>query len=185
MSKLPFVVQPRLKSRIDRIGNEEVGIIEIERKGYLTVAEKAFINAQLSGDNTASLFIKLTRKVSSDFKLDMNAAYVLISEMMQGDMKTAKHRKIEENYKEEVLEILEEMQRVERVRVLTCVYSLLLYRVDSELEPDALEEISPELMDLLMAFYTDEESRTLERLEELQEQDDSSAAFAVEELEKK
>ncbi len=77
------------------------------------------------------------------------------------------------------------MQRVERVRVLTCVYSLLLYRVDSELEPEALEEISPDLMDLLMAFYTDEESRTLERLEELQEQDDSGAAFVVEELEKK
>ena len=135
MAKLPFVVQPRLKPRKDKIGNEDVGIIEIERKGYLTVAEKGFINSQLTGDTTAGLFIKLTRKVSADLKLDMNAAYTLISEVMQGEMKSDQHRAIEEKFKADILALVDEMTQLERVRVLNCVYCLLLYRVDPELEP--------------------------------------------------
>ena len=185
MSKLPFLVQPRLKPRKDIIGNDEVGKIEIERKGYLTVSEKGFINSQLTGDTTASLFIKLTRKVSADLKMDMNAAYNLITEVMQGRMPTKQHKKIESDYKDDILALLEEVSSLERIRVLTCVYCLLLYRVDSEIDPQEVGEMHPDLLDMLMEFYYEEESKTITRLEELQEEESEESEHPVEALEKK
>lgn len=185
MSKLPFVVQPRLKPRKDIIGNDEVGKIEIERKGYLTVAEKAFINSQLTGDTTASLFIKLTRKVSTELKMDMNDAYTLISEVMQGDIESDQHRQIAEDFKEDIMDLVKEMTSLERIRVLTCVYCLLLYRVNPDLDPEAIDEMHPDLVDMIMEFYQEEESKTIKRLEELQDEKSDDTEHVVEALEKK
>ena len=49
---LPFVVQPRLAPVIEQVGNEESGIFEIERRGYLTVAEKAMVQQATQGDES-------------------------------------------------------------------------------------------------------------------------------------
>ena len=43
MAPLPFVVEPRRKPIVERVGNEESGVIEIERRGYLTTGEKTFV----------------------------------------------------------------------------------------------------------------------------------------------
>lgn len=186
MSKLPFVVKPRLQPRLERIGNEEVGVIEIERRGYLTVAEKAFVEAQLAGDTTTDLFIRLTRSVARELKLDMNAAYKLITEVIQGTGgMTPNHKKIEEKYQAEMDELMREMQRADQTRVLTSVYALLLYRVDAELDAEELAIIHPDLVGMLYEFYLEEESKTITRLEELTEDMEENKAATIEDLEKK
>ena len=43
MAVLPFVIQPKKNTEIIKIGDEQIGVFEIERKGYLTVAEKSFV----------------------------------------------------------------------------------------------------------------------------------------------
>ena len=50
--KIPFVVQPNLKPVKEQVGTETSGKIEIERRGYVTVSEKAFVQAATEGDDS-------------------------------------------------------------------------------------------------------------------------------------
>ena len=43
MSKIPFVLQPKNEPVKEVVGNEEIGAVEILRRGYLTVGEKALV----------------------------------------------------------------------------------------------------------------------------------------------
>ena len=49
---LPFVVQPKYEPILERVGTDESGIIEIERRKYLTVQEKAIVQGAMEGDTT-------------------------------------------------------------------------------------------------------------------------------------
>ena len=44
MRTLPFVVKPKRVFVNVKLGREEIGIIEIEKRGYLTVSEKTFVD---------------------------------------------------------------------------------------------------------------------------------------------
>ena len=75
MGKLPFVVAPRANSRIEVLGSEISGKIEIERKGYLSVGEKAFM-ANVSGqDVVLKSVMRVSRAVSKKYGIDQQKAY--------------------------------------------------------------------------------------------------------------
>ena len=63
MGKLPFVVAPKLKSKIETLGTEVSGKIEIERKGYLTVGEKGFMECD-SKFSQKACFSKMIAKLA-------------------------------------------------------------------------------------------------------------------------
>ena len=66
---LPFVVQPRRTTVIERVGTEKSGILEIERRGYLTTGEMAFVQQQTTSDDSTEKLLDLVQKVSKKFKI--------------------------------------------------------------------------------------------------------------------
>ena len=63
---LPFVVQPRLQPIVEQVGTEESGIIEIERRGYLSVAEKAIAQQAVGGDDSVRKMYVLGGRIARD-----------------------------------------------------------------------------------------------------------------------
>ena len=64
MAKLPFVVEPRLKPVLETIGSEDSGKIQVERRGYLTAGEKAFVGSSVSSNDVASVIIGIVRTIA-------------------------------------------------------------------------------------------------------------------------
>ena len=166
MAKLPFIVEPRLKPRKEIVGTEESGQIEIERKGFLTAAEKAFVQAQASEDTTTQEMIHLTRRVGKDQRLDMQAAYELLSRVMQGDTEGKVEAKVYEDYQEEITELLAKMAAMGERKILVQALCMLVYRVDAEIDADTAMQTHPDLILALSDLYYEEEQRSTERLQE-------------------
>ena len=66
MANLPFVVQPRLKPVMEQVGSDLSGKIEIERRGYVTVSEKAFVQAATQGNDTQARLFSIVSKVAAE-----------------------------------------------------------------------------------------------------------------------
>ena len=185
MAKLPFIVEPKLKPRLEVIGTEESGQIEIERKGYLTAAERSFMQSQLSDDTTTQEVVRLCRVIGQKDRIDMEEAYNLLSEAMTGSAQNKKAIKIAETYAEEIDSILSAMLAAEARKSLMSALCLLMYRIDAEVNLDQVMEMHPDLMDALVDLYKDEESRSTRRLNQLVEEDGEGTASAIDALEKK
>ena len=81
-AKLPFLVEPKRQPIMERLGNEETGVIELPRKGYLTVAEKSFVQQGTSGDSAILAMQRLAAAVAKKTGQQMQE---VINAMSQGD----------------------------------------------------------------------------------------------------
>ena len=184
MAKLPFLVEPRLKPRIEVVGTEESGQIEIERKGFLTASEKAFVQAQANEDDTTQEVVRMTRKLGNEYKVDMQTAYEALTEAMQGQTESELAKKIFDEYQVEISELLARMAALTDRKVLLQALCMLLYRVDSEISAEDVMEAHPDLLQALSDLFVDEENRSVERLKELVKEEEGDAN-AIDALEKK
>jgi hypothetical protein len=185
MAKLPFIVEPRLKPRKEIIGTEESGQIEIERKGFLTAAEKAFVQAQASEDTTTQEMIHLTRQVGKDLRMDMQSAYELLSRVMQGDTTGKNEAKIYDDYQKEISELLGRMAAMGERKLLVQALCMLVYRVDAEIDADTAMETHPDLLLALSELYAEEENRSTRRLQETYDDELEGNVDSIDALEKK
>jgi hypothetical protein len=160
---LPFVVQPKLKPIIEQIGSEESGKIEIERRGYLTSGEKAFVQQAVNYDSTPGLIIGLARQVSKDQSMGLEDAYQMCLRFMSGAVGPEEYE-IEQQYTEQLNELLKNLallQSKEEILAATC---LVKYRVDPDMDVADVMALHPDLITGLVELYRDEESRSMERL---------------------
>lgn len=186
MAKLPFLVEPRLKPRIEVVGTEESGQIEIERKGFLTASEKAFVQAQANEDDTTQEVVRMTRKLGNQYKVDMQTAYEALTEAMQGQTEGELAKKVFDDHQEEIGELLTRMATMTDRKVLLQALCMLLYRVDPEIKAEDVMEAHPDLLQALSDLFVDEENRSVERLKELVSEGESEGdANAIDALEKK
>ena len=162
LSKLPFVVAPRANSRIETLGTEISGQIEIERKGYLTVGEKSFMANVNSQDNVLQLVMKISRAVAKAYKLDQQEAYqqVVVAVTEPNKCKYP----IYDEFTDEIAELATLMMVTEQKKRLMMAYCMLLYRVNEEIEMDDVIDLHEDLVEALAALYTDEENKSTERL---------------------
>ena len=185
MTKLPFVVEPKLKPITELVGTDNSGKIEIERRGYLTAAEKSFMQVQAQSDETTQRMVSLTRKVGTTFKLDMQDAYSKLTDAMTGDTKGVTGE-IAVKYRKEIDEILTYMSSMQERTLLMKALCMIMYRVDSSFDVNGVTEIHPELIEALCELYDDEEERSTKRILEVLEIDEKEAdASAIDALEKK
>jgi len=154
---LPFVVQPRLAPIIERIGSETSGVLEIERKGYLTVAEKSIVQKSM-GDNT---------HITSAFMMakDIAAKEGLTAEEVFKDIASNDHPAYLNSYKDDISKCMASMMAHEEKLRLIAASTLILTRIDSSWEPDETTGIHPDLIDALYKLYTDEDQKSVEALE--------------------
>lgn len=189
---LPFVVAPRLKPIIEKVGSDEAGYIEIERRGYLTGGEKAFVQQAISSDDGTLRIIGLARKIASSRNLTLEEAYRKVISILGGS-KDNDCLVIEEEYFEEfndVLNVLALMQSREELITAVC---MLKYRVNPDTDIQDVMDLHPDIISGIAVLYKEEERKSVSRLLESQssesqeslESEDSSDDIDVNALEKK
>lgn len=187
MVKLPFVVQPRLQPIIERIGTEESGQIEIERRGYLTTGEKAFVQQVQQFDNGSSEIITLTRQIARRYGLSMDKAYTLVVSIVSGASVEDKDRpeligEIEKEFAESFTEIVKGIASSQVREDLVMAACLIKYRIDKDFDISNISEVHPDIIEGLARLYVDEEQKSVEAFSK---KDDEGVKQSIEEIEKK
>lgn len=164
MVKLPFVVEPRRAPIVELIGSEESGQIQIERRGYLTTGEKAFVQQVQQFDGGASDIITLSRKVSRKHGIAMDKAYnAILSIISNSDADDGElNSQIEEEFAEDLTNIIRSLSAGQVREELVMAACLLRYRVDSEFDITEISRIHPDIISGLARLYRDEDARSLE-----------------------
>lgn len=163
---LPFVVQPRRKPIKVRIGSEDCGVLEIEARGHLTVAEKFYVNQIVNGDKTVSLMIGLSNKIAKRLKKDAKEGYKILSDYLQNNGSNAHRDIIDDEFSAEIQELTSEITRISSMRELAQATIMMRSRIDPDWETDDTLELDTELIDALVKFYNDEERKEFPELGE-------------------
>jgi hypothetical protein len=188
MAKLPFVVRPRLSPVIERIGNEEVGIIEIERRGYLSAQEKNFTQQFETSDRGTSAVIKLSRKIGAKYSISLDKAYAIAIEAISGQFSPENKEyseKAMEDFQDEIAETMSSLSMMQTKSEIVEALCLLIHRVNSDITPDDILDVHPDIISGLSALYKDELVKSIERIEQLNKKDENDKEPTVEEIEKK
>jgi hypothetical protein len=156
---LPFVVQPRRKPVKILIGNEDCGILEIEARGYLTVAEKYYVSQVINSDRSVSLMLTLSNKIAKKFKKDPQEGYKILTDHLQNKGSEDHRKTIEENFQEEINDLTGEITRVASMRELAQATVLMRSRIDEEWNTDDTMNLDSELIKGLVDLYIKEELR--------------------------
>lgn len=182
MANLPFVVAPRLSSRIETLGSDISGKIEIERKGFLTVGEKSFMSNVASQETVLQTVMKLSRAVGKAYKLGQQDAYQQVV-LAVTDPSACEHP-VCDDFTSEIAELATLMVAAEQKKRLMMAYCMLLYRVQDDLAMDDVIELHEDLVDALADLYVDEENKSVERLVRKDEEKQPDGGDLVE-IEKK
>lgn len=186
MAKLPFVVQPRLKPIIEQIGTEESGVIEIERRGYLTGAEKTFVQQIQQQDGGTLQLVALSRRISRDKKIPLEKAYNTVVGILTGEATGKIANEIESEFAEDIQRAVNSIAASRTKEDLVQAACLLIHRVDPEIEMGEVVNLHPDLISGLSLLYKEEDAKSVERL--LGEQGQSTEEpqeINVDEIEKK
>ena len=148
--KLPFVVQPRVKAVKETIGTEESGQIKVERRGYITVGEKAITQESMRGSNAVSDLYELVNVIAEETGKEPRQ---VLADISDGE-------------KHEYLSIwaIAISSRVEAIglesarREMVHATAILISRVDPEWTIEDTMELHGDLVKALSAFYVREDS---------------------------
>jgi hypothetical protein len=188
MATLPFVVQPRRQPILERIGSEESGQIEIERRGYLTAGEKAFTQQVQQFDNGTTEIITVSRRVAREFGLGMDKAYNLVLAIISNS-KTEDDEltsKVEEQFAEDLTGVVKGLAAGQVREELVMAACLLRYRVDPDFEISDIASVHPDIITGLAGLYRDEDARSVAAfVEDSGEEGVVAGKGSIEEAEKK
>lgn len=183
MSKLPFVVAPKVNSRIETLGSEISGKIEVERKGFLTVGEKSFMANVNSQDTVLQSVMKLSRSVSTHYKLGQQDAYQQVVFAVTEPEKCS--HPVYDEFGDEIAELASLMMSMEQKKQLMMAFCMLLYRVNSDITMDDIIGLHEDLIEALVQLFMDEEAKSLERLVDKKEEEEGPDDGDLGEIEKK
>jgi len=167
MSKLPFVVAPKVNSRIETLGSDISGKIEVERKGFLTVGEKAFMANVNNQDNVLQSVMKLSRSVASHYKLGQQDAYQQVVLAVTEPEKCS--CPVYDEFTDEIAELASLMMATEQKKQLMMAFCMLLYRVNNDITMDDIVDLHEDLIEALTQLFMDEEAKSLDRLVDKEE----------------
>lgn len=159
MKTLPFVVQPKKNIELIRVGNEEVGEIEVTRKGYLSVAEKAFVDNVMQGSDGVQSIVHLANRISKEQKTTSEKAYLVITDVMQGTVTSKLHEVVFDTYGEEISTVTGKMSESMARRAIAAATILIQTRVNHEWTIEDTLELDPILLNGFVELYDREERR--------------------------
>lgn len=185
MSKLPFVVQPRLKPIKELIGSEESGQIEVERRGYLSAGEKSFMQAQFNSEGVTRATLTLVREIAREYNLGREQAYSELQSALGVLDASPLGAKILKKFSEQINELTDLMVEVQVRRRLITAYCMVIYRVNSAMDFEEFMEVHPDIIDGLASLYDDEERKSTDRIQAAVPEAETGAGNRAEDLEKK
>lgn len=159
MARLPFIVEPKAKPIKIKIGSEEVGIFEIERRGYLSVAEKSFVESFTSSSGSLREIVKISNKISTTSKVSREQAYKSLMNVMSGVVESKLEKDVASKYADEIAELTALMADVQSKRMLAVSTILLQSRVDPEWTLDDTLELDEQTLEQLNNLYDQEEAK--------------------------
>jgi len=163
---LPFVVQPRLQPIVEQIGTELSGIIEIERKGYLTVAEKAIVQQAMGNSAALTEAYMVAKSIAAKAGVTANEVFAAIGE----DNPPAY---VDDN-REEISKMMASMlAHEEKLRLITAT-ALIMTRVNPDWDPADTIGLHPDLQAALFKLYSEEEKKCVDALEAAAKEVDKS-----------
>ena len=157
-AKLPFLVEPKRQPIMEKLGNEETGVIELPRRGYLTVAEKAFVQQGTTGDSTVLQMQRLASKVAKKAGKQMSE---VVGMMSDGDF----DEEVFGGFETELEAVLAGMSSMQARQKMIAVTGLLLFRASDEWTIDDTVSLHPDLVDEVYMLYLEEDKRSLEAFE--------------------
>jgi hypothetical protein len=188
MATLPFVVQPRHKPILAQVGSEESGVIEVERRGYLTTGEKSFVQQVQGMDSGTNEIITLSRRIARQYGLGMDKAYGLVLTIISGADAADKGEtdiisEVEKEFAEELTNVVKGIALNQSREELVMAACMIRYRVDSSFEISDISEVHPDIISGLARLYRDEEAKHISAFEEPDQA--AQAKPSIEEAEKK
>lgn len=188
MAKLPFVVEPRRKPIIEQIGSDESGIIEIERRGYLTTGEKAFFQQVQQYDSGTTEIVTVSRRIARKYSLGMDKAYNLAIAIISGLKSTDEEEKeligkVEDEFAEELTAVVKGLAAGQVREDLVMAACMLRYRIDGEFNIEDISSVHPDIVAGLAKLYREEDQRSIEAFKKDEEAEPKPSS--VEEAEKK
>lgn len=173
--KLNFVVDPKSNSRIERIGNEESGIFEIKRYGYLRVKERAFVQATiLESAFDGNPVRDVMEVIAAGEKVNIKEAGSLVQGFVVGSLPQKKKDALSKKYGEQILSAFRHSQLQTATENLAGITALLMYRHDPNWTISDTMELHPVIEEQLTQLYLDERSGSLGAIDDttLQESTD-------------
>jgi len=153
---LPFVVQPRLQPIVEKVGSEESGILEIERRGYLSVSEKAMVQQTTQGDESMRAMYALGGRIARETGIQQLQVMEDLMKPSRPDYMGA--------YEEEILACMVDlMSYQERVNLVQATV-LIICRVDDSWTVEQSMDLHPDLLRDLAILYYEEDQRSTEAL---------------------
>jgi hypothetical protein len=163
---LPFVVQPKIDKYIDIVGTETAGKIEIERRGYLSVSEKAIVQGSVGSDPAMAEIYTLSSVVARAKKKKPTQ---VLKDMMQAD-RPAYLAEYDGEISQKLLALVAYQEKVAIIQAT----ALLMGRIDPEWTVEKTLELHPELIEELSKFYVEEETKSNKRIIESAEKQDGN-----------
>lgn len=185
MASLPFVVQPKLKPIIEQVGTEESGIIEIQRRGYLTAAEKAFVQQIQQQDGGTLQLVALSRRIAREKKIGIDKAYENVIKILTGEANSKLAAEIEADYAEDIQRAVNEIGASRAKEDIIYAACLVIHRIDDKFSLEEIVKLHPDLISGLANLYREEEVKSIDKLTQASGGDSESQSTNVEEIEKK
>lgn len=164
MRKLPFTVQPRRKPAKVTIGNEDVGMFEIERRGYLSVGEKAAFQQVVTQQEGTDVLRKLIVAISEQEGIKVEKAHELLVKLLQQKKMTAKEEEILAKFNAEILHMLQVFQRDTIHSNMVMATVLMVLRVDSDWTFEDTANLDSVIIEQLAELYNAEDAKSMEEL---------------------
>ena len=160
---LPFVVAPRREPITEIIGTEESGQIEIQRKGYLTVAEKSFIQQASASDETVGRLNRLAGRIAREKGVQQKE---VIDQLSVGNFSS----ELLVGYETEIDDIVTVMSTFEHRRKIVAASCLLYFRINQNWSIEDTLELHPDLVDALYLLFAEEDAKSTEAFDKVEQE---------------
>lgn len=158
---LPFLVQPRLDPVMTKVGNEQSGILEIERRGYLNVAEKSYTQSIAASDDSVANMQRFLAKVARETGVEHSSVLKMFGqEDLSEEFKP---------YEDEFTKNANAMTTFQAQYQLVAAQSLIVSRLDPDWTMEQTMDLHPDLIADLHQLYEEEEAKILDELEKAAE----------------
>lgn len=175
MRELPFVVRPKAAFRDVEVGTEESGIIKIQKRGYLTVAEKSFVDGVTQGSDGMSEIVTLAKKGARKYKKSTEEMFNVIMDTMSGNITTKLHAEVDDDFGRELSDIAISLSEAMQRRSLAASTILIQSRINPEWTVEDTVGLHPDLLEKLLEFYNEEEAKVPPKAEEPKDEIEEAA----------
>ena len=178
MPNLPFVVNPRRKPELLRLGNEDVGIIEIERRGYLTTGEKLGYQQIKTNNSGRKALLDLIEAIAKGENTNEEKARALVNKVLDQKKLTKAEEETIEKYGENFLTMFDVFKQEALFTQVMMATILLMSRVDSKITFEDVSALDSLLVEQLAELFEAEEKKSLKNLSFLESEGSKTEAPA-------